>query len=398
MNPSVLEPLLTFKPELQKIRHTLHAHPELAYQEQQTADFIARQLDQWKIPYERGIAGTGIVASLKRGQSDKAVGLRADMDALPIQELNTFAHRSQHLGKMHACGHDGHVAMLLGAAYYLSQHGNFDGTVHFIFQPAEEGGGGARRMIEEGLFERFAMQAVFALHNWPGLPLGHFGVRSGAIMASSNEFYLRVIGRGGHAAMPHQVVDPIIACTHIVQSWQSIVSRNVKPVDAAVISVTQIHAGNTTNVIPDDAKASGTVRTFNHELLDLIEQRMRQIAHAAAVAFEVQIEFEFKRNYPPTINDSAQTAFAQKVMCMVVGEKAVDTQVDASMGAEDFAYMLQKKPGCYAFIGNGALNENPHANEPALPCQLHHPHYDFNDALLPIGASYWVKLVENFLE
>ena len=200
MNPSVLEPLLTFKPELQKIRHTLHAHPELAYQEQQTADFIARQLDQWKIPYERGIAGTGIVASLKRGQSDKAVGLRADMDALPIQELNTFAHRSQHLGKMHACGHDGHVAMLLGAAYYLSQHGNFDGTVHFIFQPAEEGGGGARRMIEEGLFERFAMQAVFALHNWPGLPLGHFGVRSGAIMASSNEFYLRVIGRGGHAA------------------------------------------------------------------------------------------------------------------------------------------------------------------------------------------------------
>lgn len=385
-----------FSAELQQIRRDIHAHPELCFEEQRTADVVAQKLTEWGIPIIRGMATTGVVGVIKRGTSHRAVGLRADMDALPMQELNTFAHASQHQGKMHACGHDGHTAMLLGAAHYLAKHGNFDGTVYVIFQPAEEGGGGGKQMIEDGLFDQCAMEAVFGMHNWPGLAFGHFGVTDGPMMASSNEFEVIVRGKGSHAAQPHLGIDPIMIAVNIAQSWQTIVARNVNPIDSAVLSVTQIHSGSATNVIPDEATLIGTVRTFTTSVLDLIEANMKRIAEHTAQAFNAQVEFHFKRNYPPLINHTKETNIAAQVLRNLVGNDAVNTKIEPTMGAEDFAYMLQAKPGCYVFIGNGDGKHRDFGHGLG-PCNLHNPSYDFNDKLLPIGVSYWVRLAEHCL-
>ncbi|MBQ5947774.1 M20 aminoacylase family protein [Massilia sp. ST3] len=389
----LVEPILAFQTELQAIRRDLHAHPELCYEEVRTADMVAERLTAWGIPIVRGLGLTGVVGIIKGGTSSRAIGLRADMDALPMQELNRFPHASTNPGKMHACGHDGHTAMLLGAAHYLAQHRNFDGTVYVIFQPAEEGGGGARRMMDDGLFEQFPMDAVYGMHNWPGIPEGSFGVVAGPMMASSNEFRVVVRGKGAHAAQPHRGVDPVMVAVQIAQSWQTIISREKNPLDTAVLSITQIHAGSATNVIPDEAELVGTVRTFTTGVLDLIERRMNEIAAGVAAGFNAKVEFNFKRNYPPLVNHAEQTAFAIEAMRAVVGQERVDTDVEPTMGAEDFAFMLQEKPGCYVFIGNGE-GEHRTGGHGLGPCQLHNGSYDFNDNLLPIGASYWVKLVE----
>ena len=389
----LIDPIVEFHTALQDIRRSIHAHPELCYEEHQTADVVAQKLTEWGIPLLRGMGVTGVVGIIKRGHSNASIGLRADMDALPMQEINTFAHASQNPGKMHACGHDGHTAMLLGAAHYLAQHGTFDGTVYVIFQPAEEGGAGAKRMIEDGLFERCAMQAVYGMHNWPGAAVGSFAVTPGPMMASSNEFHVTVNGRGAHAAQPHKAVDPIMVAIQIAQSWQTIVSRNKSPIDAGVLSITQIHAGSATNVIPDQAELIGTVRTFSVEVLDLIEQRMRDIAAHTAAAVGADIDFSFKRNYPPLINHPRQTAFAVDVMRQIVGTEQVNAQVEPTMGSEDFAFMLQAVPGCYVFIGNGE-GDHRDSGHGLGPCNLHNPSYDFNDDLLPIGATYWVRLAE----
>jgi hippurate hydrolase len=388
-----VEPILAFQSELEAIRRDIHAHPELCYEEQRTADVVASRLADWGIEVVRGLGVTGVVGIIKGGTSGRAIGLRADMDALPMQELNTFEHASRHAGKMHACGHDGHTTMLLGAAHYLSQNRNFDGTVYLIFQPAEEGGAGARRMMDDGLFERFPMEAVYGMHNWPGVAAGRFGVVAGPMMASSNEFRVVVKGKGAHAAQPHRGIDPVMVAVQIAQSWQTIISREKNPLETAVLSITQIHAGSATNVIPDEAVLIGTVRTFTTEVLDLVERRMQEIAAGVAAAFNAGIDFSFKRNYPPLVNHTAQTAFAIEAMKAVVGEDNVDANVEPTMGAEDFAFMLQAKPGCYVFLGNGD-GEHRIGGHGLGPCQLHNGSYDFNDQLLPIGASYWVRLVE----
>lgn len=389
----LIEPIVEFRNELQQIRRKIHAHPELCYEEQLTADLVAQKLAEWDIPVVRGLGITGVVGIIKRGRGAGSIGLRADMDALPMQEINTFAHTSQHAGKMHACGHDGHTAMLLGAAHHLAKHGNFDGTVYVIFQPAEEGGAGAKRMIQDGLFEKCPMQSVYGMHNWPGAAAGSFGVTPGPMMASSNEFEVVVRGKGCHAAQPHKGIDPVMVAVQIAQSWQTIVSRNKSPLDAGVLSITQIHAGSATNVIPDEAKLIGTVRTFTVAVLDLMEQRMRDVAIHTAAAFGAEIEFNFRRNYPPLINHPEQTAFAVGVMREIAGTDQVNASVEPTMGSEDFAFMLQEKPGCYVFLGNGEGSHRD-AGHGLGPCNLHNPSYDFNDDLLPIGATYWVRLAE----
>ena len=382
--------------EIKALRRTIHVHPELRYEEVGTAKLVAENLERWGLTVHRGIGKTGVVGVLRRGSGSASIGLRADMDALPIQELNTFDHRSTHEGRMHACGHDGHTAMLLGAARHLARHGKFDGTVVFIFQPAEEGGAGARKMIEDGLFERFPVDAVFGIHNWPGIPARHFGVTEGPIMASSNEFRIRIRGTGSHAAMPHNGRDPVFTAVQIANGLQSIVTRNKKPIDTAVLSITQIHAGDAVNVVPDEAWLAGTVRTFTVETLDLIESRMRKIVQATAAAYECDVEFEFKRNYSPTINDPEQTRFAASVMAEVVGADNVDTSVEPTMSAEDFSFMLLEKPGCYAFLGNGD-GRHRDTGHGMGPCMLHNASYDFNDELLSVGSTYWVRLAERFL-
>ena len=389
----LIDAVVDFHAELQTIRRNIHTYPELSYEETRTGDLVAEKLTAWGIPVLRGMGVTGVVGVIQRGTSTAAIGLRADMDALPMQEFNTFAHASQHDGKMHACGHDGHTAMLLGAAHYLVQHGNFDGTVYVIFQPAEEGGAGAQKMIEDGLFEQCPMQAVYGMHNWPGAPTGSFGVTPGPMMASSNEFEVIVRGKGAHAAQPHKSVDPIMVAVQIAQSWQTIVSRNKSPLDAGVLSITQIHAGSATNVIPDDATLIGTVRTFTLPVLDLMEQRMRDVATHTAAAFGAEVQFNFKRNYPPLINHALETSFAVGVMQKIVGVENVDASVEPTMGSEDFAFMLQHKPGCYVFLGNGDGGHRD-AGHGLGPCNLHNPSYDFNDDLLPIGATYWIELAQ----
>ena len=393
--------------ELSALRRDLHAHPELCFAEHRSADVVADCLQQWGITVHRGLGRTGVVGVLHGrdgGACGRAVGLRADLDALPMTELNTFAHASVYPGKMHACGHDGHTAMLLAAAQCLAAEPDFEGTVVFIFQPAEEGGGGAREMIADGLFERFPVQAVFGLHNWPGLPVGTLALSPGPVMASSNEFKITVHGKGCHAAMPHLGTDPVLLACQLVQGFQSIVARNLKPVQAGVISVTMIHAGEATNVIPDHCVLQGTVRTFSLEVLDLIERRMRELCSHTAAAFGARTDFEFHRNYPPTVNSPDEVAFARSVMQDLVGAEQVLDQ-EPTMGAEDFAYMLQAKPGAYAFIGNGdGAHRGQHDAAGGLagshdvgPCTLHNPRYDFNDALIPLGGSYWVELAKRWL-
>jgi len=385
-------------PAIAALRRDIHAHPELCFEEVRTADLVAAKLTQWGIPLHRGMGKTGVVGIVHGrdgGACGRAVGLRADMDALPMQEFNTFAHASQAPGKMHACGHDGHTAMLLAAAQYLASHRDFDGTVYLIFQPAEEGGGGARVMMDDGLFTRFPMEAVFGMHNWPGMPAGTMAVSAGPVMASTSEFKITIRGKGSHAAMPHMGIDPVPIACQVVQGFQSIVSRNKKPLDAGVISVTMIHAGEATNVVPDACELQGTVRTFTTELLDLIERRMRQVAEHTCAAHEARCEFELVRNYPPTVNSPAEAAFARQVMVDILGEDKVLAQ-EPTLGGEDFAYMLQAKPGAYCFIANGEGGHRD-AGHGAGPCTLHNPSYDFNDALIPLGATYWVRLAQAWL-
>jgi amidohydrolase len=385
--------------EITELRRDIHAHPELCFQEERTADLVARSLTGWGIPIHRGLGTTGVVGILKNGSSPRAIGLRADMDALPMTEHNTFAHASRHAGKMHACGHDGHTAMLLAAARHLAQNRNFDGTVYLIFQPAEEGGGGAREMVKDGLFERFPMDAVFGMHNWPGLAAGQFAVCDGPAMASSNEFKIVITGKGSHAALPHLGLDPVPVACQMVQAFQTIVTRNKKPTDAAVISVTMIHTGEATNVVPDQCEIQGTVRTFTIEVLDMIERRMEEVARHTAAAFGVSVSFEFHRNYPPTVNHAAEAQFVRGVMRDLVGvENTLD--FEPTMGAEDFSYFLLEKPGAYFVIGNGEGAHRASYSEAGHglgPCTLHNPNYDFNDALIPLGGSFWVKLAEAWL-
>ncbi len=391
----LIEAILTQAPNLTALRRDLHAHPELCFNEFRTADLVAAKLTEWGIPIHRGLGTTGVVGIVKSGTSERAIGLRADMDALPMTEANTFAHASTHPGKMHACGHDGHTAMLLAAAHYLATHRDFDGTVYLIFQPAEEGGGGAREMIKDGLFDKFPMDAVFGLHNWPGFKAGQFAASAGPVMASSNEFKITLRGKGGHAAMPHQALDPVPVACQLVQGLQTIISRNVKPIDAGVISVTMIHAGEATNVIPNHCELQGTVRTFSVAVLDLIEQRMRVMTEHICAASGLSADFAFKRNYPPTLNSAPEAEFCRQVMADIVGADNVQAQ-EPTMGAEDFSYMLQEKPGCYAFIANGD-GDHREVGHGGGPCMLHNPSYDFNDDLLPLGATYWVRLAERWL-
>jgi amidohydrolase len=389
---NILDSVVTQAASIAAIRRDIHAHPELCFEEVRTADVVADALTKWGIPIHRGLGKTGVVGIVKNGSSNRAIGLRADMDALPMQEFNTFAHASKNPGKMHACGHDGHVAMLLAAAQHFAKNRNFDGTVYLIFQPAEEGGGGARVMMEDGLFDKFPMEAVFGMHNWPGTQVGKFAVSPGPVMASTSEFKVTIRGKGSHAALPHFGTDPVPIACEMVHAFQTVISRNKKPIDAGVISVTMIHAGEATNVVPDSCELQGTVRTFTVEVLDLIEKRMRKIAEHVCAAHEAVCEFEFARNYPPTINSAAEAEFARKVMVSIVGEQNVEVQ-EPTMGGEDFAYMLQAKPGAYCFIANGegGHREMGHGGG---PCMLHNPSYDFNDDLIPLGATYWVRLAE----
>lgn len=392
---NLIEPILADAAAITALRREIHAHPELCFQEVRTADLIAKALTDWGIPIHRGMGTTGVVGIVKNGTSNRAVGLRADIDALPMTEHNHFPHRSQHPGKMHACGHDGHTAMLLAAAKHLSRHRNFDGTVYLVFQPAEEGGGGAREMIKDGLFEHFPMEAIFGAHNWPGMAAGQFALRAGPVFASSNEFKITIHGKGAHAAMPHNGVDPVPVACQLVQAFQTIVTRNKRPIDTAVISVTMIHAGEATNVIPDHCVLEGTVRTFTTEVLDMVERRMQAVAEATCAAFETRCEFSFRRNYPPTVNHAAETEFVRHTLADVVGAANVQ-EFEPTMGAEDFSFFLQQKPGCYFLIGNGdgTHREGGHGMG---PCMLHNPSYDFNDELIPIGATAWVRIAEQWL-
>jgi amidohydrolase len=391
----LIESILADAAAITTLRRDIHAHPELCFEEQRTADLIARALTDWGIPIHRGMGKTGVVGIVKNGSSKRAVGLRADIDALPMTEMNRFAHASTHAGKMHACGHDGHTAMLLAAAKHLSKHRTFDGTVYLVFQPAEEGGGGAREMMKDGLFDKFPMEAIFGAHNWPGMAVGQFALRDGPVFASSNEFKITIKGKGAHGAMPHNGIDPVPAACQMVQAFQTIISRNKRPIDTGVISVTMIHTGEATNVIPEVCVVEGTVRTFTTEVLDLIERRMKTIAESTCAAFECGCDFTFTRNYPPTINHKAETEFARNLLADVVGTDNVH-DFEPTMGAEDFSYFLQGKPGCYFLIGNGdgAHRAGGHGMG---PCMLHNPSYDFNDDLIPLGATLWVRMAEHWL-
>lgn len=386
---------LDFLDDLVAIRRDLHAHPELAFSEVRSADLVARELAAYGLEVHRGLAKTGVVGILRKGRSARAIGLRADLDALPLDEKNDFAHRSTHPGQMHACGHDGHCAMLLGAARYLAQQRDaidFDGTVYFIFQPAEESEGGARVMLEHGLLAKYPMDAIFGLHNWPGIAVGEMAVMPGPVMAGTCAFEIRVQGRGCHAAMPDLGVDTLIAASQLVLALQTVVARNVPPCEAAVVSVTQIHGGEAWNVIPDDAVLRGTIRSFKPEIQQLVERAIERLSSGIADAFGARITVDFDSRYPPTVNSVAETELCRRVAADVLGERAVRKNELPSMAAEDFAYLLQVKPGCYVWLGNGLPGSARHGG-----CALHNPHYDFNDDILLIGVSYWVKLVEHAL-
>lgn len=377
-----------FHREMIEWRRDLHAHPETAFEEVRTAGIVAEKLAAFGLEVHRGLAKTGVVGVLKAGSSGRAIGLRADMDALDLHEMNSFEHRSRHEGKMHACGHDGHTTMLLGAAKYLAETRNFDGTVYFIFQPAEENEAGGRVMVEEGLFEKFPCEAVYGMHNMPGIPVGQMAVMPGPMMASADFFQIDVKGVGAHGAFPHTGVDPIVVASEIVLALQRIVSRSVDPLQQAVVSVTQFNSGFTGNVIPETATLKGTTRAFLPEVQDLIEAEMRRIVQGVASAHGAQATFDYQRRYPPTINTAAETEIAARAAGRVVGEANVRRDLPPVMGAEDFGWMLKAKPGCYVWIGNG---------DGAGGCHVHNPNYDFNDEILPLGASYWAALVEEIL-
>jgi amidohydrolase len=384
----IINRIAAFHNEMTAWRHDLHAHPETAFEEHRTADQVAMKLAEFGIEVHRGLAGTGVVGTLKAGSGRRAIGLRADMDALHIHEKNGFDHASQNTGKMHACGHDGHTTMLLGTAKYLAETRNFDGTVHFIFQPAEENEGGGRVMVEQGLFDKFPVEAVYGMHNKPGMAVGKFGIRPGPMMAAYDRFEIVIKGKGTHGAMPHLGIDPIVIAANLVNALQSIASRATDPVEAVVVTVTQIHAGDTWNVIPDDVVLRGTTRAFNPAIHKSLEPSIRRIAEGVCAAFGAAMTMRYDYGYPPLINDDAHTQTAAQIAAEIVGGENVTRSVDPTMGAEDFAFMLQAKPGAYIFIGNGPGEGG---------CVLHNARYDFNDEALPLGASYWARLVERTL-
>ena len=380
--------LEAMQPRLTALRRDLHAHPELAFAEQRTAAAIVARLMELGIETHTGLAGTGVVGRIHCGSGKRSIGLRADMDALPMAECNSFAHRSQYEGRMHACGHDGHIAMLLGAAEILvamAERGKFDGSVHLIFQPAEEHEGGGRLMVEQGLFDRFPMDMVFGLHNWPGLPTGSIAVTEGPVMAGTDRFDIVIVGRGGHAAMPHLSTDTVLAGAALVQGMQALVSRSTDPLEPVVLSVTRFHAGDTDNVLPERAVLGGTVRTFRPELQNALEAGMRRVCDGVALAHGVRVEFDYLRGYPPTVNAAEPSSLCRQAGRLAAGSDRLFSNLKPSMGAEDFAYLSAVVPGCYAWIGNGPGEGG---------CLLHSPHYDFNDAIIPDGIRYWLKLVE----
>jgi amidohydrolase len=380
--------ILGLVPEMKTWRHHLHAHPETAFQETATSAFVADKLASFGLEVHTGLAKTGVVAVLRGGDGSDAIGLRADMDALDILEKSGVPHASTHAGKMHACGHDGHTTMLLGAARALSRRKSIEGTVYFIFQPAEENEGGGRVMVEEGLFDRFPMRAVYGMHNWPQLPVGSIALREGPLMGAFDVFEIKITGRGGHAAMPHLARDPMQFAAHLVNALQTIVSRNIHPLEAGVVSVTQIHGGDTWNVIPQEVVLRGTVRSFKPEVQELIEQRMHAIVEGLGITFGMRATLDYQRRYPATVNSPAETQHAIEAAAALLGRENVDTNPTPTMGSEDFAFMLQAKPGCYIWLGTGRGPETPN---------LHHPQYDFNDDALALGAAYWVTLAEQQL-
>jgi hippurate hydrolase len=374
--------------DMREWRHHLHAHPETAFEETSTAAFVAEKLAGFGLEVHTGLAKTGVVGVLRAGSSKRAIGLRADLDALHIQEATGAPHASRNPGRMHACGHDGHTTMLLGAARAIAQRRRFDGTLYFIFQPAEENEGGGRVMVEEGLFDRFPMEAVYGLHNWPLKPLGSFATRVGPLMGAYDIFEIVATGKGAHAALPYLAKDPMLFAAHLVNALQTIVARNLHPQDAGVVSVTQIHGGETWNIIPEQVVVRGTVRTFRKEVQDLIETRLRAIVAGVASTFDMGATVRYERRYPATVNNADETGHAVRAMQAVVGEGQVDTNPVPEMGSEDFAFMLEAKRGCYVWMGTGTGERTVH---------VHNPRYDFNDDALPIGGSYWVTLAEQQL-
>ncbi|MDR2015704.1 MAG: amidohydrolase [Azoarcus sp.] len=390
---NILDSAFEARVALQSIRRDLHAHPELAFFETRTSDVVVRELAALGIETHRGLAKTGVVGVLRAGRGTRAIGLRADMDALPLNEANSFAHRSVFEGRMHACGHDGHTTMLLGAARLLAASRDFDGTVYLIFQPAEESSGGAQVMVKDGLFERFPMEAIYGMHNWPGLPAGDFAVHAGQVMGGTDRFDIRIRGVGGHAAMPHLTIDPLHAGAALVQAVQSVVSRSLDPFDTAVVAVTCFHAGDVYNVLPSQAELSGTLRSFSEDVRQKALTRLRELCAGLSGAFGVEIDFSARGDsYPPTVNTAAEAAYCRQAAAAVVGQEHVRTGERPSMGAEDFAFYLQHKPGAYIWIGN-----DPPGCGHGGCAGLHNPAYDFNDDILPIGAAYWVELVRHVL-
>jgi hippurate hydrolase len=374
--------------EMIELRHRIHAHPELGFEEFATSDLVAERLQSWGYTVHRGLGGTGVVAQLTAGDGGKRLGIRADMDALPIHEATGLPYQSRIPGKMHACGHDGHTAMLLAAAKHLARERRFSGTLNLIFQPAEEGLGGAKRMLDDGLFERFPCDAVFAMHNMPGFPAGKLGFLPGPFMASSDTVIIDVQGRGGHGAVPHLAIDPVVVCAQIVVALQTIVSRNVSPLDMAIVTVGAIHAGDAPNVIPDHAQMRLSVRALKADVRDLLEKRITEIAHAQAAVFGANATIDYQRRYPVLVNDQPMTAFARDVAREWLGADGLIDGMVPLTGSEDFAFLLEQRAGCYLIVGNGDGEGG---------CMVHNPGYDFNDAVLATGASYWVKLAEAFL-
>ncbi|WP_238541839.1 M20 aminoacylase family protein [Acidovorax sp. CF316] len=374
------------------LRRHIHAHPELAFEEFATGDLVAARLAEWGYTVHRGMGGTGVVGTLRLGSSPRVLGLRADMDALPIHEETGLPYASTHAGKMHACGHDGHTAILLAAARHLAKERSFDGTLHLIFQPAEEGLGGGRKMIEDGLFERFPCDAIFALHNMPGHPVGTFGFMGGPFMASSDSVTITVKGRGGHGSAPHLAADPVVAAAHIVLALQTIVSRNVDPREMAVISVGAIHGGDAPNVIPGSVLMRLTVRAYRPEIRALLRERITALVQAQAATLGVQAEVDYHWRYPALVNDMASTDFARQVALDWLGEDGIMPNLQPLTGSEDFSFMLEQCPGSYLIVGNGVGDTHGSGG-----CMVHNPGYDFNDACLPLASTYWVKLTERFL-
>ncbi|MCS3467350.1 hippurate hydrolase [Pseudomonas sp. JUb42] len=386
--PHLQQKLQTIDAQMRELRQRIHAHPELGYEEYATSDLVAERLEQWGYEVHRGIAATAVIGTLKKGSSSRILGLRADMDALPILEKTGLPYASQIPGKMHACGHDGHTTMLLAAARVLADDIEFDGTLRLIFQPAEEGLAGARRMIQEGVLEQFPCDALFAMHNMPGYPAGKLGFRAGAFMASADQIKVTVHGHGGHGAMPHQCVDPVVVCASIIMALQTIVSRNVSPQEMSVITVGSITAGKASNVIPDSADMLISVRALNNAVRDSLEARIKHLIHAQADAFGARAEVHYSADYPLLINDPAMTEFATQVARDWLGDEQVLTDIAPFNGSEDFAWFLRERPGCYLIIGNGEGEQS---------CMIHDPRYDFNDDILMRGAGYWIKLTQAYL-